>query len=307
MEEARLILSESELKKRVRYMVYTNGELLIRALARYPALMANMWLYSVSIDGDEEQHRRVRPGTDLARIITNLGKLRSDYQGNILFWSTLREQRSLLNCFNQFVELYEAGVVNHFLWHWADTREPYKDFPAYVERYGRKLEEMMETYVAKAMHGAVLPIDHLNELVLYLVTGKERGHTACAAELARNYDVMGGEVYPCSDLPPSLAECIPEDDSDSIEPNLSRLVKYKDWLRCSECGVHPYCGGCCPVQALCGSPERTLQICQLMTLHVGIVQERIADILTGLPRNGISLQEVYDQSAYIARYTDVVP
>ena len=307
MEQVRLILSGSELKKRVRYMVYTNGELLIRALARYPALMSNMWLYSVSIDGDKEQHRRVRPGTDLARIITNLRKLRSDYQGNVLFWSTLREQQSLLNCFNQFVELYEEGLANHFFWHWADTKEPYKDFPTYVERYGQELEEVMETYVAKVMHGEVLPIAHLNELVLYLAAGRERGHTACAVELARNYDIMGGKVYACSDLPPSLAGCIAEGDYDYTEPDLSHLVKYKDWLRCSECGVHPYCGGRCPVQALCGSPERTLQICQLMRLHVGIVQERIVDILTGLTRNGISLQDVYDRSAHIARYTDVVP
>ena len=307
MEEIRLILSESELKRRVRYMVYTNGELLIRALFQYPTLMSNMWLYSVSIDGDEEQHRRVRPGTDLARIITNLKRLRSEYQGNILFWSTLREQQSLLNCFNQFLELYREGLVNHFFWHWADTTEPYKDFPAYVDRYGQELEEVMETYVAKVLEGEVLPIAHLNELVLYLVAGKERGHTACAVELAQNYDVMGGKIYACADLPPSLGGFIEADDSDFAESDLSRLVEYKNWLGCPECGVRPYCGGRCPVQALCGSRERTLQICQLMRLHVGIVQERIVDILTGLRRNGISLQDVYDRSAYIARYTDVVP
>ena len=61
------------------------------------------------------------------------------------------------------------------------------------------------------------------------------------------------------------------------------------------------------MQALSGSPERTLQICQLMRLHVGIVNERIDDISTALGENGISLQDLYDRSAYLARYTDVVP
>ena len=166
MEKVRLILAKSEIKDRVRYMVYTNGELLIRALDHYPSLMSNMWLYSVSIDGDEEQHCKVRPGTDLNLIVANLRRLRSVYQGNVLFWSTLREQQSLLKCFDKFLELYHEGLVNHFFWHWADTKESYKDFAGYIKGYGTELEELMERYVAEAFQGDVLPIAHLNELIL---------------------------------------------------------------------------------------------------------------------------------------------
>ena len=126
-------------------------------------------------------------------------------------------------------------------------------------------------------------------------------------ELARNYDIMGGEIHACADLPPSVGGFIGSDGSHFNEPDFSRLVEYKNWLRCYECGVYPYCGGRCPVQALSGSPERTLQICQLMRLHVGIVRERIDDISTALGNNGMSLQNLYDYSAYLARYTDVVP
>jgi radical SAM protein with 4Fe4S-binding SPASM domain len=169
------------------------------------------------------------------------------------------------------------------------------------------LEEVTERYVEKALQGEILPIAHLNELILYLITGKERGHTACGVELARNYDIMGGEIHACADLPPSVGGFIGSDGSDFNEPDFSRLVEYKDWLRCHECGVYPYCGGRCPVQALSGSPERTLQICQLMRLHVGIVRERIDDISTALDQSGMSLQDLYDSSAYLTRYTDVVP
>jgi hypothetical protein len=35
--------------------------------------------------------------------------------------------------------------------------------------------------------------------------------------------------------------------------------------------------------------------------------DRISDILRGLERNGITLQTLYDQSAFLANYTDVVP
>ena len=307
MEKVRLILAESQIKDRMRYMVYTNGELLIRGLEHYPSLMSNMWLYSVSIDGDEEQHRQVRPGTDLNLIVANLRKLRSAYQGNVLFWSTLREQQSLLKCFDKFLELYQEGLVNHFFWHWADTKEPYKDLASYVKRYGAELEQVMEGYVEKALKGEILPIAHLNELILYLTTGRERGHTACGVELARNYDIMGGEIHACADLPASVGGFVGSDGLDLKEPDFSHLVEYENWLGCHECGVYPYCGGRCPVQALSGSPERTLQICQLMRLHVGIVSERIDDISTALWENGIGLQDLYDRSAYLARYTDVVP
>jgi len=57
-------------------MVYTNGELLIESVNAYPDLMAAIWLYSVSIDGDEEQHSRVRPGTSVEKITRNLQRFR---------------------------------------------------------------------------------------------------------------------------------------------------------------------------------------------------------------------------------------
>jgi hypothetical protein len=44
-----------------------------------------------------------------------------------------------------------------------------------------------------------------------------------------------------------------------------------------------------------------------MRLHVGLIQDRISDILGGLERNAITLQALYDQSAFLANYTDVVP
>lgn len=58
---------------------------------------------------------------------------------------------------------------------------------------------------------------------------------------------------------------------------------------------------------LAGSKERTCQYCQLMRLHVGIIRDRVSDILRGFERNGITLQALYDQSAFLAKYTDVVP
>ncbi|NIM59348.1 MAG: 4Fe-4S cluster-binding domain-containing protein [Candidatus Aminicenantes bacterium] len=303
------ILKESETADRFRFLVYTNGELLSDALNLYPKFMKEIWVYSVSIDGDEKQHNRVRQGTRLNRIRENLRELSTFYKGDVLHWSTLREDQSLLNCFEEFMRLYKEGLVNHFFWHWAEDREPFKDLASYVLNYGQDVEKIMDIYVQEISNGIILPIAHVNELILFLLTAEERGHTACAVELAKNYDIVSGKVYPCADLPSCLS--IGGLDKDRklrlSEYDLDSLVGYKSWLGCYQCGVHFYCGGRCPVQVVAGSKERTYQYCQLMRLHVGIIQDRISDILKGLERNGITLQAVYDQSAFLAKYTDVVP
>jgi hypothetical protein len=57
----------------------------------------------------------------------------------------------------------------------------------------------------------------------------------------------------------------------------------------------------------CTAAELARRICQLMKLHVGIVAQRLPDIARAMQEDGMSAQDVYDRSAYAARYTDVVP
>jgi uncharacterized protein len=309
MERVWKILKELKEQNEFRFMAYTNGEFLIEALELYPEFMKCIWLYSISIDGDEEQHNRVRLGTRLSKIKINLKRLSESYKGHVLLWSTLREEQSLFNCFEEFLRLCEAGLVNHFFWHWVEERHPFENFSSYLRSYGQELERIMEIYVQEISKGRLLPIAHINELVLYLLTGRVRGHTACGVELAKNYDIVSGKVYSCADLPASLSigELDEKGKLNLRECDLNLLVAYKEGLGCYKCGVHAYCGGRCPVQVVAGSRERALQYCQLMRLHVGIVQKRVPEIFKGLEENRITLQEVYDRSAFLARYTDVVP
>jgi len=139
MERTWRILKESDEQGRYRFMVYTNGELLIETMTVYPEFTKDMWLYSVSIDGNEEQHNRVRQGTCLSTIRSNLKELASSYAGNVLHWSTIREEQSLLNCFEEFLRLYNQGLVNHFFWHWAEDRKPFQNFPQFVRKYGKTM------------------------------------------------------------------------------------------------------------------------------------------------------------------------
>jgi len=167
----------------------------------------------------------------------------------------------------------------------------------------------MSVYVEEISKGRLLPITHINELILYFLTGKERGHSACGVELSKNYDIVSGEVYPCADLP-SILSIGKLNESGHLrlrDFDLSSLVEYKNRLGCYCCGVHAYCGGRCPVQVIAGSWQRTLQYCKLMRLHVGIVQEHMNEIIDEIRKNGILLQDIYNHSAFLAKYTDVVP
>jgi uncharacterized protein len=307
MERVRLLLGGSEIAGNVRYMVYTTGELISGAIDKYSSLLRSLWLYSVSIDGSAKQHELVRPGTSLAKTIRGLEDLRRVYSGNILAWSTLREEQSLMDCFSQFISMHRHGLADHFFWHWADAREPFNDFKTYSKRYEEELEEVMKQYVSWISDGEIMPVSHISELVLFYIEGRQRGHTACAVELARNYDILGGTVHACADLPSSFGAFDHDGGVEIQEDRLRSLVAYKENIGCSRCPAHWYCGGRCPVQAMAGSAERTGQICNLMRMHVATVRRHIPYIRKMLEKHHISPRQLYEKSAFMARYTDVVP
>ena len=107
------------------------------------------------------------------------------------------------------------------------------DFPGYVQRYGEELESVVHTYIERLRQGTLLSIIHLNELVLYLLTGRIRGHSACAVELSENYDIVGGRLTACADLPLSLGVLPAVAGERDESPDLSFLVSYRQSPRLS--------------------------------------------------------------------------
>jgi len=303
------ILSSRKHPFRFRYMVYSNGQLLERAIKGYPDLISRIWLYAISIDGTREQHNRERLGTDLEVIHSNLERLQPLRRGAVLMWSTLRENQSLADCFEEFLALHGKGWADQFFWHWEETEQSFESFESYAERYESDLRHIVDTYLAWLSEGKLLPIVHLNELILYLLTAKSRGSSACGVERAHNLDLLGGQVLACADLPPEFAlGKITENGEPMIrEMDLRPLTRYKEDLGCYECGVHSYCGGRCPVQALTGGEKRTWQYCQLMRIHVGTVMQALPRLRHLLLQSDLTLQDIYDRSAFYAQFTDVTP
>lgn len=303
------LLNQSEPGSRFQYMVYTSGELLPSAMVDFPELMRNIWLYSVSIDGSSDQHEHCRPGTHLQKIHGSLAALKKVRKGSVLMWSTLREEQSLSDCFDEFMFLQEKGLADQFFWHWVEAGEPFQDFESYLRRYEKELSAIMDVYMAWLRRGRILPITHLNELIVYLLAGKKRNSSACGAELAMNYDLIDGKIHSCADLPAELAIGRIQADGTPVisTDDLAFLVDYKKDLGCYDCGVHDYCGGRCPVQAFTGGYLRMVHYCQLMRLHVGIIKTCLGDITSNLKKNRMKLQDLYDQSAFFAQFTDVTP
>ncbi len=294
----------------LRFMLYTNGHLIDQATARYCRLLEDVWLYSVSIDGRAGQHDRIRRGTRLDRIEDNLQLLRvRGYRNQVLMWSTLREGQSLADCFAEFLELRRRGLVDLWFWHWVETGDRFRDLEGAIARYQSDLREILDHYCAALASGRPLHIIHLDELLLYALTGHQRGSTACGVERATNYDIIGGTVRTCADLPPEhTIGTIAEDGSVELqERDLSSLVRYKDDLGCPSCGIHAYCGGRCPVQALTSGAERMVDYCQLLRVHVAVLLDFLPRLEEALRTSGITLQALYDRSAYYVQFTDVTP
>ncbi len=302
-------IDKAGLPNDVRYMLYTNGELLEKSIQSYPEMMRSIWLYSVSIDGTRAQHERIRRGTNLERIHAGLAALKNIRQGQVLMWSTLREDQSLLDCFQEFTYLHDMGLVDQFFWHWVESSDPFEALVRYAAAYEKDLRQIMDVYVAKLRDNILLPITHINELVLYLLAGTKRKSTACGVELDRNYDILDGKIHSCADLPGQYAIGSVGADGTPIisEHDLSWLIHYKNDLECRKCGVHSYCGGRCPVQAVTGSMKRLRQYCQLMRLHVGVVADYIDEIVAALELHSITPQYIYDHSAFYVQFTDGTP
>ncbi|MCK9295086.1 MAG: 4Fe-4S cluster-binding domain-containing protein [Desulfobulbaceae bacterium] len=293
----------------VRYMLYTNGSLLEKAVADHPGFFKDLWLTSISIDGRRAQHEAVRAGTDLPKIHQGLRALRRVAAGKTLMWSTLRENQSLADCFAEFLDLHEQQLLDLFFWHWVETEQPYERFADYCARYEADLETVMAHYLARLREGRILPVIHVNELVIFALTGLRRNSSGCGVEVADNFDLLDGKIHSCADLPPEMAiGHIDDQGHPHIRPvDLTSLVAYKTPLGCYQCGVHDYCGGRCPVQAQISSGERLRQYCQLMRLHVGIVLSHLDEIRQSMAAHHLTPQHLYDQAAFYAQFTDVTP
>jgi radical SAM protein with 4Fe4S-binding SPASM domain len=133
--------------------------------------------------------------------------------------------------------------------------------------------------------------------------------SACGVEVDRNYDILGGRIHACADLPLGWAiGSIADDGTPTVrEADLMPLVTYKADLGCDACGVHGYCGGRCPVQGMTAQARRLLDYCQLMRLHVGLACQALPRIREALDRGGVTPQRIYDESGVYAQFTDVTP
>jgi len=294
------------------YVVITSGHYLERAAKSYADLAAHISLTALSIDGTEEQHNAMRCGTSYREIRRQMEVFNRVRQGDVLIWSTMRPGMSLMDCFQAFLSFRERGEAEHFFWHWDEAEGTISDLPSYIESYRRDLMGIMETYAAFLEQGILLSLIHINDLLLYFLTGKRRGFSACGVERMANFDVMGdGKVHGCADLPEAMSIGYITDSGEVVfrpdaRDRLASVVAYKSKLGCPACGVEAYCGGRCPVQANTGGIERARQYCYMMRDHVRTVKGYTARIAEVMLKRNLGLADLY-ASARLTKFADVTP
>jgi radical SAM protein with 4Fe4S-binding SPASM domain len=296
----------------VKHMVITSGHFLEKAIGKSPDLISSMWLTALSIDGNEDQHNAMRRGTSLKKIRHQVEALNRVRQGEVLIWATLRPEMSLWDCFDSFMYFRKRGEAEHFFWHCDEGDGMIPDLSGYLEKYRRDLERIMGVYVEHMSRGDLLSLIHVNDLLLYLFMKKRRGTTACAVERMENFDIIGdGKVHACADLPEAMSigrilesgEIVFEADA---RERVAAIVSYKTDLGCSTCGVEPYCGGRCPVQANTGGIGRARQYCFMMREYVKTVKQHAASIAELMAAKEITPGDLY-RSAHLTKFADVTP
>ncbi len=296
----------------LKHMVITSGHFLEKAIKQSPDLISGMWLTALSIDGNEEQHDAMRRGTSLRKIRRQVEALNQVRKGEVLIWATLRPGMSLWDCFDSFMYFRKRAEAEHFFWHCDEGDGLIPDLSGYLDNYRRDLEKIMGVYLEHLSRGDLLSLIHVNDLLLYLFTKKRRGTTACAVERMENFDVIGdGKVHACADLPEAMSiGRILESGEIAFEPDakarLRKMVSYKSDLGCSACGVEPYCGGRCPVQANTGGIGRARQYCFMMREYVKTIKQYTAQIADLMLEKGIAPGELY-RSAHLTKFADVTP
>ncbi len=296
----------------LKHMVITSGHYLERAIERTPDLISRMWLTALSIDGNAEQHDDVRSGTSLRKIRKQVESFNQVRQGEVLIWATIRPGMSLWDCFDSFMYFLQRREAEHFFWHCDEGEGMIPDLAGYLKSYCRDLEKIMEIYLDHLSRGDLLSLIHVSDLLLHLFTRKRRGTTACAVEKMENFDIIGdGKVHACADLPEDMSiGRITESGEILLEEHarerLRKIVSYKDELGCVGCGVEPYCGGRCPVQANTGGIARARQYCFMMRQYVKTVKQCAGQIADLMVNQGITLGDLY-RSAHLTKFADVTP
>lgn len=298
--------------KPLNFILYTNGLLIDKYLLKERKFFAGLNLLIVSIDGREKQHNTFRKGTDLKKIEENLELLKREVKIPVLMWSTIRENMSLLDCFEEFLSLYKECKVSYFFWHLLEGNEPIKDFEKFKRTYLKNLQVIIEVFLNHLSNEKILPLLPICELIFFLMQGIRRGHTACGVEKLRNFDIQGGKILPCADYGEEIIlgkiskeNGVYMDKASSLE-KLKSLVLYKNYFGCKECQAEFYCGGRCPV-LIKTSPLRAKQYCILTKEFVRIVQEKWPEILKIFKDLNLDPKRLYFPYGYTTLLTDVIP
>lgn len=299
-------------EKRVRFVLFTNGMLLHKAIQKNEEFFKDLELLIISIDGKKDQHERFRRGTVLDQIIVNLSLFREKSMAKVLMWSTIREEMSLKNCVEEFLWLRERALCDYFFWHLIEAERPMSNFREFKRKYLSELEFIFDLFENFLSTREILPFLPLCELFYFLLKNIKRGQTGCGVEKLRSFDISGGRLYPCVDMGEDIEIKLNFEKEDierafkELKKELLNLVSYKLSLGCDECEAEFYCGGRCPV-LIRTSLERAKQYCELTREMVTLAKSRIEKVKMLLEKADISVDNLYYPYGYTVLLTDVIP
>ncbi|MGO9860440.1 MAG: radical SAM protein [Syntrophobacteraceae bacterium] len=224
-------------------ILYTNGTLLDRI---DPWILKKVSYITVSIDGNEDIHDKYRGQGTYQKIIGNIHKIRSMYNGHIMGRITLSiDSESSLD--KAVISLLQTKVFDSINWQIQNSPGPFA--PAVLSRfrtnYQRQLVSIISLWMAALSNGSVLNILPIQCAVRTCTTAEsfDTFRCGCGTSLIFVDLTQEGACYACDELVDEGLYKIGSVSDGVVMPNNLKHASINS--ECAGCEIQSFCGGRC--------------------------------------------------------------
>ncbi|MFH1588117.1 MAG: radical SAM protein [Candidatus Diapherotrites archaeon] len=274
------------------YVSFTNGTLL-GSMDEF--LLNNLDALLVSIDGEERIHDKCRGKGTQKKIIENLFKTRSRFNGKTI----------ARMCFTPDSSIYSSvlSVINWFdnvYWQIENSSIKIINEKECLENYSEALGQLIGFWMNHLREGIMKNIIPFQAVTSSILFNRKHSGFRCGAGSNLIAVDINGNCSVCDDLIKEEKFCVGNIFEGINHKKMNETVKN---TFCGECEIKNICGGRCFRQWV-NFPEKSSFYCNATKLLVNKLNEKIPEI-NGLIEKGIISKKEFDNPAI--QFTEGIP
>lgn len=249
----------------IRFVLYTNGTLLNDI---DPWILERLDYLTISIDGEEKLHNKLRGVGTYRNILNNLANIRHEYKGHIMGRMTLPLDNGV-SLFRGVMEILNSGLFDSINWQIENTPTEYDSnkLLLFLEQYEEDLAHLYDYWLKKSKAGNIVNILPIQSVMKSLISNEKANQykCGCGSELIFIDLTQNGKCFACDEL------------IDSGQFEIGDIYNGVDFLpflngvsqngHCAICDIRDICGGRC-LRSSSFSKERFQFYCKTVKIFV---------------------------------------